>query len=73
MTQTQRVVEFLRGHPEATSLEITLATGAVNTTGRISDARADGYDIRCIRRFDGRQGYLLVEPESVQLALAGFR
>ena len=73
MTQTARLVDYLRANPEATSLDITLACGIVNTTGRISDARAEGFDIRCIRRFDGRQGYVLVEPESVQMALAGFR
>jgi hypothetical protein len=72
-TQTERVVTFIRSHPEATSLEITLATGAVNVTGRVSDARAAGTDIVCVRRFDGRQGYVVVEPEPVQMALAGFQ
>ena len=67
-TQVERLVDYLRSHPEATSLDITLACGIVNTTGRISDARAAGVDIRCIRRFDGRQGYVVVEPEAVQLA-----
>lgn len=69
MTQTQRLVEYLRTHPEATSLEVTLACGIVNVTGRVSDARAAGHDIVCVRRFDGRQGYVLVEPEPVQVAL----
>ena len=73
MSQTDRLVEYLRDHPEATSLDITLACGVVNVTGRVSDARAEGIDIRCIRREDGRQGYVVVEPEAVQLALAGFR
>lgn len=69
MTQTERLVEYLRSHPEATSLEVTMACGIVNVTGRVSDARAAGYDIRCERRSDGRQGYVLVEPELVQTAL----
>ena len=69
MTQTQRVVEFIRTHPEASSLEITWACGVVNVTGRISDARASGHDIVCARRFDGQQGYTLREPEPVQVAL----
>ena len=69
-TQTARLIDYLRDHPEATSLDITLACGIVNTTGRISDARAEGVDIRCVRREDGRQGYVVVLPESVQLALA---
>jgi hypothetical protein len=72
-TQTARLIEYLRTHPEATSLDITLACGIVNVTGRVSDARAAGVDIRCERRLDGRQGYVVVEPLAVQLALAGFR
>ena len=62
LTQTERLVEFVRTHPLASSLEITLACGIVNVTGRVSDARAEGIDIRCERRFDGRQGYRVVEP-----------
>ena len=61
MTQTARLIEYLRTHPEASSLEITLACEIVNVTGRISDARAQGMDIKCERRSDGRQGYRLVE------------
>jgi len=62
MTQTARLIAFLRTHPQATSLEITLACWIVNTTGRISDARAAGFVIECERRSDGRQGYRLVNP-----------
>ena len=72
MTQTQRLIEFLETHPLASSLEITLACDIVNVTGRVSDARAAGVQIRCERRSDGRQGYVLIEPEPVQIAL-GFR
>jgi hypothetical protein len=71
MTQTQRLIAFLREHPEATSLDITLAVGIVNVTGRISDARASGISIECVRRFDGRQGYVLVEsPAQLEMSLA---
>jgi hypothetical protein len=68
LTQTDRLVDYVRNHPEATSLEITLAIDCVNVTGRVSDARAAGVDIRCVRRFDGNFGYVVVEPEAVQLA-----
>jgi len=68
-TQTERVVEFIRSHPEASSLEITWACGVVNVTGRISDARAAGIDIVCERRIDGQQGYTVRDPEPVQVAL----
>jgi hypothetical protein len=68
MTQTDRLIRFLRDHPGASSLELTLALGIVNVTGRVSDARAEGHVIECKRRADKRQGYTLVE-KPVQLAL----
>lgn len=69
MTQTERLIEYVRSHPEASSLDITLACGIVNVTGRVSDARAQGVEVVCERREDGRQGYRIVEP-AAQLALA---
>ena len=63
MTQTDRLVRFLREHDGATSLEITLALAIVNVTGRISDARAEGFTIECrTRSTDGRKGYFIVQP-----------
>ena len=62
MTQTARLIAFLRTHPEATSLEVTLATAIVNVTGRVSDARAQGVDVVCERRSDGRKGYRIAQP-----------
>ena len=71
-TQPARLLEFLRAHPLATSLEITLALSLVNVTGRVSDLRAFGYDVRCERRSDNRDGYRVVEsPEQRELGLAG--
>ena len=70
MNQTARLVAFLRTHPNATSLEITLAINCVNVTGRVSDARAQGYVIECERRFDGRQSYRLID-EPVQQVMFG--
>lgn len=64
-TQTARLIAFLRTHPEATSLDVTLACGIVNVTGRVSDARAAGVEIVCSRRFDGRLGYRIVDPRPV--------
>lgn len=69
MTQTTRLIAYLRQHPDSTSLDITLACGIVNVTGRVSDARAAGVAIACERRKDGRQGYHIVDPEPVQVAL----
>ena len=71
MTQTTRLVAYLRTHPGATSLEITHALSLVNVTGRVSDARAAGIEIACERRRDGRQGYRIVEaPVQMGMALA---
>lgn len=68
MTQTQRLHRYLRENPGATSLEITLALGIVNVTGRVSDLRAQGIEVRCAKRRDGRDGYSLV-PADLTLGL----
>ena len=59
-TQTFRLYGFLREHPGASSLEITLALGIVNVTGRVSDLRAEGIEVVYAKRRDGRDGYSLV-------------
>lgn len=70
MNQTDRLIRFVREHPGATSLEITLGIGCVNVTGRVSDARAEGHVIECRRRTtDGRLGYFIVEPGQRELGL----
>ena len=69
MTQTQTLIAFLRNHPGATSLEITLATSLVNVTGRVSDARAAGYVIECRKRTDSRKGYWIVDRAQMELPL----
>jgi hypothetical protein len=69
LTQTERLIRFLRGNPGSTSLEITLACGIVNVTGRISDARALGYTVECKRRTDGRAAYWLNEQAQLRMAL----
>ena len=66
-TQVERLVAFLRSHPEATSLEVTLACRIVNVTGRVSDARAQGIDIVCERRSDGEFGYRVRESRPVDV------
>ena len=62
-TQSARLYAYLRENPGASSLEITLALGIVNVTGRVSDLRAEGIDVRCAKRKDGRDGYRLVESD----------
>lgn len=60
-TQCDRLRDYLRDRPGASSLEITLDLAIVNVTGRISDLRAKGVEVECYRRKDGRDGYRLVE------------
>ena len=60
MTQTERLVRYLRANPGATSLQITHALALVNVTGRVSDARAQGIDIEC-RRENGLARYFVRE------------
>ena len=68
-TQVARLVAYLREHPGATSMDLMRALNVVNTTGRISDARNDGYTIDC-RREGGRfRFYLTGEPEDGTLGL----
>ena len=70
-TQTIRVLKYIATHPGASSLEITLATGAVNVTGRVSDIRAlPGHDVLCRKRSDGRLGYWLqLQPAQMAAGL----
>ena len=63
-TQTARLLDYLRTHQGATSLEITLAIDCVNVTGRVSDLRSQGYTIDC-RKERGRDRYYLVERQRV--------
>ena len=46
MTQTERVVEYIRTHPGCTTMEITLALSPFvsNPRARMSDARKHGYE-----------------------------
>lgn len=67
MTQTERIVAFIRAHPGCTTMELTLglAPFCANPRARISDARAQGYDVVCSTRVDGRKGYWLLEKAPV--------
>lgn len=67
MTQTERLIAYLRTHPMASGLEIIHALNLPKYTSRISDARALGVDIRCEKRSDGRRGYVVVEkPQQLE-------
>ena len=70
MTQADRLLRFLREHPGSSSLEITDALRLPNVTGRVSDLRAAGYTVLCIRDREGVRRYRVVERPA-QLTLAG--
>ena len=70
-TQCYRLFHYLKEHPGASSLEVTLALDIVNVTGRVSDLRAEGIEVVCAKRRDGRDGYSLVEgPLTLRLDVA---
>jgi hypothetical protein len=68
-TQARRLLDWLRANPGSSSLEMTLALGIVNTTGRISDIRASGVVVDCREDKAGVARYRIVDPEPVQVAL----
>jgi helix-turn-helix protein len=70
-TQSERVLEYLRQHPLATAMDISMGVRpwCSNPRARISDLRAAGYTIKPVKRSDGRTGFVVLEPEPVQTAL----
>jgi hypothetical protein len=65
VTQVERLVAYLREHQGASSLEITLAIGCVNVTGRVSDARAAGHVIECKRVASVHRYWLREQPQQL--------
>jgi Helix-turn-helix domain len=63
MTQNENLLNFLkcRGSNGASSLEIINNCGIINTTGRISDLRKEGYKIECKKVNSLRNQYSLFE------------
>lgn len=69
-TQSERVLTFLRANPGATALDIAhgCRPWVSNPRARISDLRAQGFDVQVVRRDDGKNGFVVVEPSPVQAA-----
>lgn len=67
MTQTERVLAFLRANPLATALDIAHGCHpwVSNPRARISDLRAQGFVVEPRKRDDGKTGFLVVEPRPV--------
>lgn len=64
LTQTERLIRWLRANPGSSSIEITVALRLPNVTGRVSDARKEGHRIDAVR-VDGVFRYWLREGRSV--------
>jgi hypothetical protein len=69
MTQTERLVRYLRTHPGASGMEIIAALALPKYTSRISDARAQGFDVVCVKEGGLNRYYLREKP--VQQAMFG--
>lgn len=70
MTQTERLLDYLRANPGCSSMDIVRDLSIVNTTGRISDLRKEGHDIVATRDRRGVYRFRLVS-KPVQLAAFG--
>jgi hypothetical protein len=62
MTQTERLVRYLRTHPGASGMEIIAALALPKYTSRISDARAQGFDVVCVKEGRLNRYYLRETP-----------
>ena len=69
MTQTARLIEYLRHNPGATPMQLITELRLPKYTARISDARAAGHVIEHTRDDAGVTHYRLVE-HPVQTSLA---
>jgi hypothetical protein len=68
LTQCERLLTYLRERGEVTSLGIVLDLRIINTTGRISDLRAQGHDIVGTRDEGGAWYYRLREARPAAVA-----
>lgn len=71
VTQCERLLAYLRSNREVTSLGIVLDLRIINTTGRISDLRAQGHDIVGTRDENGVWFYRLREATPVAAGQIG--
>ena len=60
--QCARLLALLRSEPSVSSLDIVLRLNILNTTGRVSDLRAEGFDVQAKRDSGGVWRYRLIEP-----------
>jgi len=66
MSQSARLLAYLRANPGVSSLEITQALRLVNVTGRISDLRAQGHIIDAVRVGGVFRYRVVMEPTQLE-------
>lgn len=60
-----RTLRYLREHPGSSSMDIVRDLSILNTTGRISDLRREGYTIERRRNPAGVDVYFVIERAPV--------
>ncbi len=73
-TGKMKVLAVLRRYQWVSSWQLTMESRVLNTTGRISDLRDDGYDIRAERiTVEGKPiwRYRLLGEKSIEQLVAG--
>ena len=56
-SQAEMILEYLQNYGEITAIEALTAIGCFRLAARISDLRADGYNITTDMTRDGKQSY----------------
>ena len=67
MTDVDRIVNYLRDHPDSTVMEIRFALYISNVTARMSDARQRGIELTKRRDSKGHFRYSLAGPLTLGL------
>jgi hypothetical protein len=71
MTDWERVVKWFREHPGSSVQEVRFGLFISNVTGRMSDARAHGFEFHKWRDDKGIFRYSVEEPGQRTLGLVG--
>ena len=62
-SQTEMILEYLQSYGEITAIEALTAIGCFRLAARISDLRADGYNISTEMTKDGKKSYAIYRLE----------
>ena len=66
MSQTERLIAYLRSHPGATAMQLVTELRMPKYTSRVSDARARGIEIECVKEGGLHRYYLRDTPVQLQ-------